>query len=214
MSALSCLVGLLLLVDVSASVNDARYDLQRNGTKQAFQNKEVQEIILKNSPMAVSIIEWSSPISIKTTLKWTIINNQEDLNNLVNKITEGNRTSSGITALNHAVRTGINYFDRSPCQMDRKIIDISGDGPNNFGMDEEKEDNKKIAEEKGITINGLPIEAKTPYGVFNEGIEEYYRTIITYDGFVIPATMETFIESLRKKLIMEISLNNVKFRYN
>jgi Ca-activated chloride channel family protein len=81
----------------------------------------------------------------------------------------------------------------------RRVIDISGDGPDNAGTDPTAA--RRAAERAGVQINALAIEG---IGV---AITNFYRArVITRDGFVMTARgHSTYAETLRRKILREVS---------
>src|SRR5690606_4984961 len=96
----------------------------------------------------------------------------------------------------------------SPHTAPRKVIDISGDGPNNQGRPAPEARDAAVA--RGITINGLPLMLKRPfYGWFDiEELDHYYFTcgIGGPAAFSIPVReTAAFSEAIRRKLVLEIA---------
>ena len=74
-------VDLLLAfaVDVSRSIDAAKFKLQRDGYVAAINNPRVIDAIRsgRNGRIAVCFIEWSGAASQKLVIDWTVINNAE-----------------------------------------------------------------------------------------------------------------------------------------
>ena len=90
----------------------------------------------------------------------------------------------------------------------RRVIDISGDGPNNNGEPVTFARNAALA--KGITINGLPIMVKEPsYSTMDiENLDFYYEDcVIGGPGSFVVAIKdrEKFKEAIRTKLLLEVA---------
>lgn len=198
---LSCAVALILLIDVSASVSDTDYTLQKNGVVSAFNDIQIQKIIESHSDgIAISIHEWSTNTDI--TIPWIIIKTKDDLSMLIELINKKqyNQNVSGMTGLGRAIDYAIDYFVKVPCQPDRKIIDVSSDGKSNIGIEPLIVRDRAIQEL--VTINGLPILNET-----EKDLVDYYQTnIITPDGFLISANgYMDFIRAIKRKLLLEIA---------
>src|SRR5260370_8423013 len=69
-------------------------------------------------------------------------------------------------------------FDENPYRGARRVIDISGDGPNNSGVPVTGERDAALA--KGIVINGLPIMVKEPsYSTMDiDNLDLYYEDCV------------------------------------
>ncbi len=199
---LSCALALILLIDVSGSISEDNYELQRKGIAQAFQDKSVQDTI-KAQPggIALSLIEWSS--DVKISIPWKILKTKSDIDDFATNILNAPRATSNLTALGHALNKAIDYMNQAPCKPDIKIIDISGDGPSNEKEEPDEPRNKAIAQ--GIIINGLPIITI----VYPEIVDYYRDKVITPNGFLVEATdFEDFAKAIRRKIILEIAKNN------
>jgi len=90
----------------------------------------------------------------------------------------------------------------------RRVIDISGDGPNNNGPPVAEA--RQGALEKGITINGLPIMVKEPsYSTMDiDNLDLYYEDCVIggQGSFVLSIKdREKFKEAIRTKLVLEVA---------
>lgn len=196
-----CALALVLLLDISSSVSEDRYQLQKQGLIESFQDPQIQKLILDQKPngMAITAIEWST--YAEQVIDWHWIQNKDDLSQWVDQIKGLNRKhQDGLTAIGNAIEKGIQVLDQAPCQAERKLLDVSGDGSNNSGKGVEQM--RDQAQDQGIVINGLPISND-----FEPDIETYYRNhVITWDGFLINSVgFNDFGKAMRKKLILEIS---------
>jgi hypothetical protein len=94
-------------------------------------------------------------------------------------------------------------------QVEHRVIDVSGDGGNNYGILQPYMAREK-AEEKEITINALSIEGDIDNPEHRpDYITKYYKiNVLAYGGFpVVAESFEQFGEAIRNKLITEISYN-------
>src|SRR5882672_7479647 len=72
-------LALVLAVDVSTSVNDQRFELQRRGYAAAFTNPEIIRAI-RASPhgqIAVTLFEWAAVDAQRVIVPWTVISDAE-----------------------------------------------------------------------------------------------------------------------------------------
>jgi hypothetical protein len=195
-------MALVLLVDVSGSIDDGEYILQRDGIAQAFRDPAVARAIRSQSygAMAVTVIEWSSSETI--VVPWTIVRDERDMARLANMVASVKRSSTGATCIGDAIVFALSAFEDCPCRPLRRVIDISGDGIGSGGwvaVDEAHE----MALAVGITINGLPI-----LDPDEDDLEPYYRdrVIAGTDSFIVEAHgFDDFARALRQKLIREIA---------
>lgn len=196
---LACALALILLVDVSGSISDENYKLQRHGIVQAFEDQSVRNTI-KAQPggVALSLLEWSS--NVRVTVPWRVVKTNSDIEKFSQEILEAPRSSSNLTALGHALNKAIEYMEEVPCDPESKIIDVSGDGPSNEKEEPDEPRNKAIT--KSIVINGLPIITI----VYPEIVDYYKQKVITPNGFLVEATdFEDFAKAIRRKIILEIA---------
>ena len=148
-------LALVLAIDVSGSVNAARYNLQRHGVAEAFRAPSVQQAVWQAGPngIAVAVVEWSDmrfPV-----VPWRFVATPEDMMRLAADIDAVSRTSLGPTHIGEAILFSIAYFGECRCEPLRRVIDVSGDGVSNGGRNVTAA--RDAAVEAGITINGLPI---------------------------------------------------------
>jgi len=110
----------------------------------------------------------------------------------------------------HLRRPGLHrrVLAECPFETTRRVVDVSGDGPNNNGPPAEGERDQLV--EAGVTINGLPIVNERPnFGVQpGAGLEAYYRNaVIGGPGafLVVAQDFESLGAAIRRKLIQEIA---------
>jgi hypothetical protein len=199
----SCGVALLLLVDVSGSVDANEYNLQKTGYVNAFKDPKVVEVISKKStPIYLALAEWAGRTEL--VIEWRKISERSDLFSFSNDYSVSKRklAANYSTDISQAINMGVDYFNQLPCKPEQKIIDVSGDGSDDGGEGSTRLlDAVKKAEAFDVTINGLPIESG------EVGLQLYYKTnVITTNGFVVAAkNFPDFARALLKKLIFELS---------
>jgi hypothetical protein len=197
-----CAVALVLLLDVSGSVSNHEFQLQQRGIAESFRNPALQTVIENQAGgIAVTVIEWGT--MPRVLIPWQQIRNRDESTRFANRMENSVRTMMGATSLSVALEEGINAFDSVPCEPEQRVIDLSGDGPDNVGDDPTIQRDRAIQE--AITINAMPILNDT-----EPDLEQYYReNVITPDGFLIVANgYHDFARAIRRKLIIEIAQNN------
>jgi hypothetical protein len=112
------------------------------------------------------------------------------------------------TSISGAINFAMPLFDENPYRGLRRVIDISGDGPNNNGSPVVGARDAALA--KGITINGLPIMVKEPsYSTMDiENLDFYYEDcVIGGPGSFVVAIKDRdkFREAIRTKLLLEVA---------
>jgi hypothetical protein len=196
-------IALVLAVDVSGSINEERFEMQRRGYAAAFVNPEVVEAIAAgpNKAVAVTLVEWSGIGQQRQMIDWTVIDGPAAAEGFGSALNETPRVFSEMTALGDAVDFAAVLLRRSGFEATRMVIDVSGDGRANAGRRAYEARDDAVA--AGITINGLPILAEEP------GLDVYYRESVIggIDAFIVVAKdFSSFGEAIRNKLIREIAV--------
>jgi hypothetical protein len=205
---------LVLAADVSRSVDDPKFRLQRSGYAAALENPRVLEAIQSgtNRRIAVCFVEWSGVVSQKVVIDWTIIGDDKSAREFGDRLLEAPRSFADRTSISGGIDFAMSQFERAPYEGLRRTIDVSGDGTNNSGRDVTLARDEAVA--KGVTINGLVIlsESPTPWNPEHTnppgGLAQYYRNnVIGGPGaFVMVAeNFKSFGNSLINKLIAEIA---------
>lgn len=194
--------ALVLLVDVSGSVDDKEYALQRDGIARAFRDPAVVKAIW-NQPygtMAVTAVEWSD--TQRVVVPWMLVSDAASAERFARAVAAVTRTSAGGTHIGDAIIFALELRDSCGCAAARFVFDISGDGRSNGGrvsVDAARE----IAIGAGVTINGLPIVDDT-----EPDLATHYREHVAggVGSFVIEANgFEDFARAIRQKLVLEIA---------
>lgn len=197
-AAQACSTALLLLIDVSNSIDADEYRLQADGLADALSAPEIREELLAGQ-VALSVLQWSGERRQKVTQPWAQMFSEADIDAFaIRARTTPRAFVMSDTAPGNALDMGLNHLLSAPA-CDRQIIDVSSDGTANSGLDVREYTN--LAQARGVTINGIAIEgmglAITTY---------FHRTIITRDGFVITARgHQEYPEALRRKILREVS---------
>jgi hypothetical protein len=196
-------VAIVLAVDASGSVSNARFELQKQGYAAAFRNPQVLNSIrsLPTQAITVTMMQWTGPRLHVVVADWTLINDKTSADAFAAAIEAAPRQLfGGGTSISGAIDYSRVLLAGNPFRATRHIIDISGDGSNNSGRSVTQARDEAVAE--GIGINGLPILTVEP------GLDHYYYdNVIGGPGaFMIPAeNYDTFADAILKKLINEIA---------
>src|SRR6266851_2355780 len=110
--------------------------------------------------VAVTYFEWSASSEQKIIIPWRLIDGPESADAVASEIMSAPVRRGSRTSISGAIYFATPLFDEDPYHGLRRVIDISGDGPNNNGAPVTGA--RDAALEKGITINGLPIMVKEP----------------------------------------------------
>src|SRR5690348_5571035 len=125
--------ALILLVDVSGSIDNTEYALQKDGIAGAFRDPGVVKAIW-NQPygrLMVAVVEWSDAATV--VLPWTVIEDEGSSMRFASMVDHIERASRGSTALGSAIAFAVDLFETCGCEAARRVIDVSGDGVNNSG---------------------------------------------------------------------------------
>lgn len=202
---------IVLSVDVSYSMNDDEQRLQRAGYVAALQSPDFLHALALNrlGKIAVTYMEWASAGDQKVLVPWTLIDGAESARAFADRLAEAPFRRAHRTSISGAIDASIRLFEHNGFQGDRRIIDVSGDGPNNDGRGVVAARDAALAQ--GVTINGLPLVGIRPYKGFADidNLDLYYADCVIggAGAFVVPVNrIDRFIEATRTKLVQEISL--------
>jgi hypothetical protein len=201
-------VALVLAVDISFSMDLDELALQRNGYIQALKSPDVIRAIERGAigKIAVTYFEWAGTSVQHVVLPWTVIDGASSAIALAEKLAEAPTRRGRRTSISGAIDTSMKLFDEAGVKPLKRVIDISGDGPNNDGRIVTLARDEALA--KGININGLPVMLKTSGYMDLDNLDKYYEECVIGGpgAFVIPIRRpEQFAEAVRTKLVLEIS---------
>ncbi|HMI95732.1 MAG TPA: DUF1194 domain-containing protein [Micropepsaceae bacterium] len=207
---------LVIATDVSRSINSEEARIQREGTAEAFLNPDVVKAIQSGAlgRIAIAMIDWSSPQFDRVVLDWTIVKDKASAAALSEKIRNIPRAPGRRTSISSALELGSLLLEASDNDIvaTRKVIDVSGDGPNNDGNSLQETHDKTIA--SGVVVNGLPIMDENANGYF-PNLDKYYAGCVVggKGAFVVVVrSFKDFGAAMRHKLILEISQNESQIK--
>jgi hypothetical protein len=203
-------VELVLAVDVSYSMDMDELAIQREGYAQAIMSKEFLQALKTgpNGKISVTYFEWAASSDQKIIIPWRVIDGPETADAVADEIMKTPIRRASRTSISGAINFAMPLFDENPHRGLRRVIDISGDGPNNNGAPVVQA--RDAALEKGIVINGLPIMVKEPsYSTMDIDNLDYYYEDCVIGGpgsFVVTIKdREKFKEAIRTKLLLEVA---------
>jgi len=202
-------LALVLAVDVSRSMDSDEQQLQRDGFVEAFRSQAVHEAVRKGvlGRVAVTYIEWSGPAEQNVVVPWTVIDGPAGAAAFAERLASIPVQRVFSTSISGAIDFGVKLLAESGVEPLRRVIDISGDGPNNTGRIVTLARNEAVAQ--GITINGLPFMLKRPTGMGDiENLDLYYQDCVIGGpgAFIVPVReAQQFAEAIRTKLVREIA---------
>lgn len=200
---------LVLAVDISYSMDYDELALQRDGYVQAITSKDFVDALRggAHGKIAIIYIEWAGSHEQTIVVPWTLIDGQAAAETFAAKLAAAPvrrtyRTSISSGLIFSAAQFGAGF------KGVRRVIDVSGDGTNNQGPLIEPTRDDIVA--KGIVINGLPLQLKSPVGSMLDipNLHEYYEDCVVGGpgSFVIPVRDKAqFVNAIRQKLVLEVS---------
>ncbi len=202
---------LVLAVDVSRSIDLEEAALQRQGFIQAFRHRDVIAAIQRGrlGRIAVTYVEWGSDQYQRTLVDWTEVGDVGSAAAFTESIEQSNVTLVEWTSISGAIAFAVQSFEGNGFRGNRRIIDISGDGPNNRGASIERARDRAVSD--GVVINGLPIINDRPnsYGYpLMPDLDLYYEDCVIGGpgAFIVVADcFKDFARAIRRKLVLEIA---------
>ena len=202
-------VELVIAVDVSYSMDMDELAIQREGYAQAIVSKDfLQALRAGPGKVAVTYFEWSMSGDERIIIPWRVIDGPESADAVAAEIMKTPVRRGSSTSISGAINFALQLFEENPYHGFRRVIDISGDGPNNDGAPVTGA--RDAALEKGIVINGLPIMVKEPSYLTTdiENLDLYYEDCVIGGpgAFIITIKdREKFQEAIRNKLVLEVA---------
>lgn len=209
-------LALVLLNDVSKSMDDGEYEMVKEGYRAAFSDAEVIAALLANGEVAVAYVEFSGQNEVQLVKGWDVLTDARSARAFGETIAMTPRTSAGDTALAAGIAGAARLLTDSDFGSARQVIDVASDHPSDGGRAANVRD---AAVADGITINALPIIDSKPIGTFDGrmayttqewgagGIAGFYRNYVIGGpgSFVIEARdYSVFGEALKRKLLLEL----------
>ena len=209
--------AIILAADVSRSIDDEEFALQRRGYADAIQSQQLIDAISTgpHGAIALSYVEWAGDGEQRVVAEWAVIRDVVDARAFVAAMTAAPRSYLGRTAIGTAIDFSFALFAEAAFETSRRVIDISGDGTNNQGR--AVTDARDAAVGAGAVINGLAIFNKKAAAMGGYlamhtnppgGLAHYYReNVIGGPGaFVVQIDdFNTFGEAMVRKLVSEVA---------
>lgn len=203
-------VELALMVDVSRSMTPNELEIQRHGYAAALTSEAVLGVIREGflGSIAVAYVEWAGPGSHRVVVDWTTISTAEDANRVAALLMENQPHGMQRTSISSALDYAAEILDTNGYQGMRRVVDVSGDGPNNSGDPVVPARDRLLA--RGVTINGLPLMTEEGVGSqwSEDSLDAYYRDCVIggQGAFMIPVrSWDEFADAVRRKIVLEIA---------
>jgi len=201
---------LVLAVDVSRSMDPGELALQRYGYAEAFRHPSVISAIVSgpNGRIAVTYLEWAGPGVQQVIVPWAVLDSAESASAFADALTFGPLASRMGTSISGGLMFSATLFRGNGITGLRRVIDVSGDGPNNAGLPVVEARDSVLAQ--GIVINGLPVTLNSPTDRFYniENLDIYYEDCVIGGpgAFLVTAhDPARLADAIRRKLVLEIA---------
>lgn len=198
--AIACEVALLLSIDISGSIDAGEYAIQTQGLALALNDASIVDALVAGQ-MTLAVVHWSGVGRQALVIPWKQMLSRVDVAGFSNAVAAQPRAfTASDTAVGEAIDFSASQFTQvADCQ--RKVIDISGDGPENSGFTDAAARGR--TNDLGIEINAIAIE---DMGRTDPVTRYYQKWVITRGGFVITARgLEDYPRAIREKIFREIS---------
>lgn len=204
---------LVLAADVSRSIDDGEFELQRKGYAAAMTDPRVLRAIVggANRAIALTFVEWAGAGEQNVVVDWTVVRDEEVAASVAATMLSAPRSFVGRTSISGAIDFAMDRFAAAPPKSDKRIIDISGDGTSNSGRTVSEARDQAVGQ--GVTINGLAIinNQSNPGYAFHThppgGLPNYYRENViggTGSFLLVVEDFKTFADAMTNKLVSEI----------
>lgn len=219
---------IVVAVDVSGSVDDNEYNIQKSGIIEAFSDPSVQRLLLQCSTSGIGItyVEWSGSsqsnafVSVNPfvqVIPWVRLLSPQDMIEFANRLLGSPRSSRGETDIARGLGFARSLLEKAPFESHNRIVSLSTDGQQGFtipGVSTEdflKSERDKLAS-LGVTINAIGIESTAqadPRGMGfmptseDKTMEVYLNENVRSgsNSFVTPAAdFEAYSEAFKKQL--------------
>lgn len=202
--------ALVLVVDASGSITEREFGLQREGIALAVTDPGVMSAIMSGAlqRIAIAYVEWGGPMMAQTVVDWAIVEDGASADDFAAMVLAAPRSVQSYNAIGDAIDHAAALIDRCPCQPTRRVIDVSGDNPDNRSV-RPAPIARDAAVAAGITVNALAILEGDPIGPSGRPllVENYESEVIGGPGsFVMAAEdRQDFTRALRQKMVLEIA---------
>jgi hypothetical protein len=207
-------VALVLVGDVSRSIDEGEYALEKQGYAAALTSPEVLAAIAggPRGAIAVAYVEFAGAGEVRTVLDWAVLTDGESAGAFATRLAAAPRSYFGRTAIGEAIEFAETVLAAGGFAGARQVIDVCGDGTSNAGRPVAAVRDEAVA--AGFTINGLAIiNEHAPAYMFAHthppgGLTAYYQdNVIGGPGaFVLDVhDFADFGKAIAQKLVQEIA---------
>ena len=207
-------VMLVLVTDVSRSVDDTEFTLEKEGYKSALADPQVLAAIKGGAigQIAVAYVEFAGSYEVRTVVDWHIVRDAASAAAFTNEVESATRSYWGRTSISAGIDHAMQMLQEGGFEAQRRVIDVAGDGTNNSGR--EVAEARDDAVKAGVTINGLAIINEHPVNYTfahvqpQGGLTNWYAENVTggTGSFVEEIrSFQAFGEAMTRKLLNEVA---------
>ena len=203
-------------LDVSDSIGRHEEWLERVGTARGLASQTFTKAVLsgRHGRVGVAVFAWSSQ-GCPLLMDWNVIGTMDDAARIADRLEampliNFNRThvrrhqdqsvgEDRLTDLSEAIDCGRSLLADAPFRADRFVLNIVGDGVDNFGKDSDAARDQAVA--AGITVNGVVI------GGSPDVVGHYRDHVIGGDGaFVMDISDPTTVfDAMNRKFLFDVA---------
>ena len=104
-------IELVLAVDISRSVDDVEYDLQKTGIADAFRNPEIIDLIGQNNGVAVTLFQWDEAVDRQHMIPWHLLSDPASILSFATKVEALERDPiRKFTGIGRAIEFGVHLI--------------------------------------------------------------------------------------------------------
>ena len=201
---------LVLAVDMSQSMDHGEHRLQREGYVAALSHPDVLRAIRSGmyGRIALTYVEWGGPGAQSVVVPWTLVEDAASAESIARALVSAPLRTIRGTSISGALTYAAGLFEGNGFEGFRRVIDVSGDGPNSSGPPVVPARDQALAGD--VIINGLPIMLRapsfTPWSI--PDLDLYYTDCVIGGpgSFVIPVEDPSqFVVAIRQKLVLDIA---------
>ena len=207
-------MALVLVSDVSRSVDDSEFQMEKAGYAAALNDPRVLAAIRGGAigAIAIAYVEFAGSYEVNTVLDWRVVRDAASARQFTDALDSAQRSFWGRTSISAGIDRAMRMLSENGFEAQRRVIDVAGDGTNNSGREVAAARDDAVA--AGVTVNGLAIINEHPVSYTYAhvqppgGLTEWYRqNVIGGAGSFVVEVREfpAFGEAMTRKLINEIA---------
>ena len=211
-------VALVLVSDVSRSIDDSEFALEKQGYAAALISPRFLAAMAEGEHHAVAVayVEFAGVTEVREVLGWAVLRDAASASDFAARLAAAPRSYVGRTAIGEAVAFAQQMLAKGGFAGARQVIDVCGDGTSNAGRPVMEARDAAVA--AGITVNGLTIINDHPKNYMFAhvqppgGLTKYYQDNVIGgpNAFALEVhDFPGFGAAFMRKLIEEIALRPV-----